>query len=119
GARPAGRANVVPASQRQALEIHLGQPLRIDTLRYELPPFIDETKPQWHLRPAPYAHYVVEGSIDGVTWTVLADRTHGPWRGAKTDTFPSMEMRHLRFRGSFSNGQPFVVRNVAAFGPRR
>lgn len=119
GAKPSNRPNFVPARQRDSLEIELDQPREIDTIQYELPAFIDYQKPQWHLHSAPYAHYVVEGSIDGITWTVLADRAHGPWRGAKTDTFPSMEMRHIRFRGSFSNGQPFVVRNVAAFGPGR
>ncbi len=36
---------------------------------------------------APYAHYVVEGSADGKTWSLLADRRHGPWRGMQTDFF--------------------------------
>ncbi|MBS1830934.1 MAG: hypothetical protein JST93_36915 [Acidobacteria bacterium] len=106
--------NAKPAN-RAAVEIRLDQPVTIDTLRYDLPAFIDESKPLWHLTAAPYAHYIVEGSTDGVTWFLLADRTHGPWRGTKTDTFPAVEVRQIRFRGTFSNGEPFTVRNVAAF----
>lgn len=115
GAKPSNRENIVAAIQRDKLSITLEQPARVDTVRYELPEFIDHGKPLWHLKPAPYAHYVVEGSIDGVTWIQLADRRHGPWRGLRTDTFPALELRYLRFDGVFSNGQPFRVRNVALF----
>jgi hypothetical protein len=89
--------------------------VRIGALRYELPQFIDFENPQWHLKPAPYAHYVVEGSTDGQHWMLVADRRHGPWRGMKTDIFSPMNLRYLRFDGSFSTGEPFRVRNVQAF----
>jgi hypothetical protein len=92
--------------------------VRIDTVRYELPEFIDFRDPQWHRKPAPYAHYLVEGSADGEYWVRLADRRHGPWRGMKTDVFAPLEVRYLRFDGTFSNGEPFRVRNVEAFASR-
>ena len=91
------------------------RPQRIGALRYELPQFIDFADPQWHRKTAPYAHYVVEGSTDGERWVPLADRRRGPWRGVKTDVFSPVEVRYLRFSGTFSNGEPFRVRNVQAF----
>ena len=60
---------------------------------------------------------MIEGSLDGEHWFQLADRRHGPWRGAKTDRFAPVELRYLRFDGTFSNGTPFRVRNVEAFAP--
>ncbi|MSV36055.1 MAG: hypothetical protein EXQ47_10750 [Bryobacterales bacterium] len=114
-AKPNNRENVIPANQRDSTVITLNRSIRIDTLRYELPPFIDYRNPRWHVKPAPYAHYMVEGSIDGKHWIPLADRRHGPWRGVKTDTFPAVELRYLRFDGTFSNGETFHVRNVEAF----
>jgi hypothetical protein len=112
---PGKRENAIPADQRESTRIALPGPTRIDTLRYELPAFIDYANPLWHLKPAPYAHYVVEGSLDGERWFPLVDRRHGPWRGVKTDTFPAAEVRYLRFNGTFSNGESFGVRNVEAF----
>jgi hypothetical protein len=94
------------------------RPMRIGAIRYELPAFIDFANPQWHRKPAPYAHYVVEGSGDAEHWTQLADRRRGPWRGLKTDIFPPVEVKYLRFAGTFSNGEAFRVRNVEAFGGR-
>ena len=91
------------------------RPVRIGALRYELPEFIDFGDPQWHRKPAPYAHYVIEGSADGEHWIRLADRRHGPWRGVKTDVFSPVDVRYFRFAGTFSNGEPFRVRNVQAF----
>jgi len=88
-------------------------PLR--AIRYSLPEFIDYRDPLWFQKRAPYAHYVIEGSNDGKTWTVLADRSHGPWRGTQTDFIPSATVRRVRFRGSFSNGDPFQVKDVVAF----
>lgn len=105
---PGTRPNIVPANQRDAGQITLDRPVRIDTLRYDLPATIDYSDPQWHMKPAPYAHYSIEGSLDGQTWTTLVDRTHGPWRGTKTDTFPATELRHLRFVGT-------TIRNLEAF----
>ncbi len=84
-------------------------------VRYHLPEFIDFTDPLWFRKPAPYAHYVVEGSADGKTWSVLADRTHGPWRGLQTDRFPPTHLSRVRLRGTFSNGQPFRVEDVRVF----
>lgn len=46
-----------------------------------LPEFVDFSNPDWHRGAEPYAHYVIEGSIDGLHWTTLVDRRHGPWRG--------------------------------------
>jgi hypothetical protein len=114
-AEPGNRENVIPASQRNSTLITLDAPARIDTLRYELPAFIDYNNPQWHLKPASYAHYVVEGSFDGKHWILLADRRHGPWRGVKTDVFPAVELRYLRFDGTFSTGESFQVKNVEIF----
>ena len=114
-AKPTNRENVISASQRDSTLISLNGSMRIDTLRYELPAFIDYSSPRWHVKPAPYAHYLVEGSIDGEHWIPLADRRHGPWRGVKTDMFPAVELRYLRFDGTFSNGEAFRVRNVEAF----
>lgn len=115
GAKPAGRENVVPADKRDSVRISLAGVTRIDTLQYELPDFVDYSNPLWHLKAAPYAHYIVEGSADGRNWVLLADRRHGPWRGIKTDTFPAVEVRYLRFDGTFSTGETFHVRNVSAF----
>jgi hypothetical protein len=92
------------------------RPARIGALRYELPEFIDFRNRDWHRKPAPYAHYVIEGSADGERWFRLVDRRHGPWRGVKTDVFAPVEVKYLRFDGTFSNGEPFEVRNVQALG---
>ncbi|HXA05707.1 MAG TPA: hypothetical protein VNY30_12745, partial [Bryobacteraceae bacterium] len=62
-----------------------------------------------------FAHYVIEGSNDGKSWTLLADRRNGPWRGTQTDFLPPSTVRKVRFRGSFSNREPFRVRDVVAF----
>ena len=87
----------------------------IQAVRYHLPEFIDFTDKLWFRKPAAYAHYVVEGSLDGTTWNVLANRTHGPWRGLQTDRFPPARVTKLRLRGTFSNGQPFRVEDIRVF----
>ena len=98
---------------------HLGSaPVTVRAVRYRLPEFIDFTDSLWFRKPAPYAHYVVEGSLDGQSWSLLADRTHGPWRGIQTDFFSAAEVSRLRFRGVFSNGEPFRVEQVKAFRAR-
>ncbi len=117
-AKPANRENLVPTESRDANLIRFPAPVLIDTVTYDLPAFIDYSDPRWHRKPAPYAHYVVEGSLDGEHWLPLADRRHGAWRGAKTDIFAPAEIRYLRFDGAFSNGDPFAVHNVAAFSAR-
>ena len=96
----------------------LPAPATVRAIRYRLPEFIDFSDPLWFRKPASYAHYVVEGSVDGATWSVLADRTHGPWRGTQTDLFPPTQVSKLRVRGSFSNGQPFRVDDVRVFRSR-
>jgi hypothetical protein len=110
--------NLVPAPQRNSTSIRWDQPVRIGGLRYELPEFIDFQNPEWHRRPAPYAHYVVEGSTNGEHWLTLADRRHGPWRGLKTDRFSPVAVSQIRFAGTFSNGEPFRVHNVHAIPAR-
>jgi hypothetical protein len=110
-----GETNLVPPQQRDSTVIRWDRPVRIGALRYELPEFIDFRDPQWHRKPAPYAHYVIEGSADGEHWIPLADRRHGPWRGVKTDFLSPSEVTHLRFVGTFSSGEPFRVGNVQAF----
>jgi len=92
--------------------------VRIGALRYELPDFIDFQDPQWHRHKAPYAHYVIERSIDGEHWSPLVDRRHGPWRGTKTDVFAPVDLRYLRFNGTFSTGEELRVRNVEAFAAK-
>jgi hypothetical protein len=90
-------------------------PLSLRAIRYTLPEFIDYQDRLWFRKRAPYAHYVIEGSNDGESWTVLADRTRGPWRGMQTDFLSSATVRKVRFRGAFSNGEPFRVKDVVAF----
>ena len=90
-------------------------PVRISALRYDLPPFIDFDDSDWHRGPAAYAHYMVEGSLDGRDWFTLADRTHGPWRGTQTDSFNAVEVRYVRWRGAFSSGERFRTTNVHAY----
>lgn len=119
GARPFDpAANLVSAAQRNATVITWDHPVRLDALRYELPEFVDFSNPDWHRAAQPYAHYVIEGSIDGQHWTTLADRRHGPWRGPQTDTFAATEVRFLRFDGTLSNGQLFRLSNVQAYPAR-
>jgi hypothetical protein len=96
----------------------LSAPATIRAIRYRLPEFIDFSDPLWFRKPAPFAHYVVEGSVDGATWSVLADRTHGPWRGTQTDLFSPARVSKVRVRGSFSNGQAFLVDEVRVFRGR-
>jgi hypothetical protein len=116
GAKTIG-GDVIPAppQQRDSNVFEWDRPVRIGALRYELPEFIDFQDPDWHRKSAPYAHYVIEGSADGEHWSLVADRRHGPWRGVKTDIFSPVDLRYLRFDGSFSTGEPFHVRNVQAF----
>lgn len=87
----------------------------IHAVRYRLPDFVDFTDPLWFRKPAPFAHYVLEGSADGKNWTLLADRTHGPWRGLQTDRFPAALLSRVRLRGTFSDGRQFRVDDVRAF----
>jgi hypothetical protein len=84
-------------------------------IRYRLPEFIDFDDQLWFRKPAPYAHYLVEGSADGKSWSLLADREHGPWRGIETDRFAPALLSRVRLRGTFSNGQPFRVKDVRVF----
>jgi N,N-dimethylformamidase beta subunit-like, C-terminal len=90
-------------------------PATVRALRYRLPEFIDFSDPLWFRKPAPYAHFVVEGSADGRTWKVLSDRRYGPWRGVQTDLFPPTQILKVRLRGTFSNGQEFRVEDVRVF----
>ncbi len=94
------------------------EPERLAAIRYSLPEFVDDRDPLWFRQPAPYAHYVVEGSSDGDAWIVLADRTHGPWRGMQTDFVQPIPLRKIRFRGSFSNHDRFQVMGVGVFRAR-
>ena len=50
--------------------------------------------------------------------SLLADRTHGPWRGLQTDRFPPALLSRVRLRGTFSDGQPFRVEDVRVFRGR-
>jgi hypothetical protein len=115
GAGLAGRRNLVPPGERNSMAIRFERPVRITGMRYQLPDFIDFHDPDWHRKPAPYAHYTIEGSTDDEHWRVIVDRSHGPWRGMKTDIFSPVEVRSLRFRGVFSDGKPFQVQNIEAF----
>jgi hypothetical protein len=96
-------------------EFVLPAPEAIQAIRYEVPELIDYSDPLWFRKPWPYAHYVVEGSEDGSTWSVLADRRHGPWRGLQTDRFAPRSLARVRLRGTMSNGEAFRVQNVCAF----
>jgi hypothetical protein len=107
-----GRATVPNAEGSQ---FRLPESATIRAVRYRLPEFIDFADPLWFRKPAPYAHYLVEGSADGKSWSLLADRTHGPWRGLQTDRFPAALLSRVRLRGTFSNGRPFRVEDVRVF----
>jgi hypothetical protein len=96
-------------------ELALLSPTPIRAVRYKLPEFIDFRDAQWFRKPAPYAHYIVEGSTDGHTWSLLADRRHGPWRGLQTDLFVPINLRRVRFRGAISDGTTFHVDEVRVF----
>jgi hypothetical protein len=98
-----------------ATELALPSPTPIRAVRYKLPEFIDFRDALWFRKPAPYAHYVVEGSTDGRTWSLLADRRHGPWRGLQTDLFVPIKLRRVRFRGTVSDGTTFHVDEVRVF----
>ncbi len=54
------------------------RPVTLTGLRYELPARIDFEQPEWHKKPAPYAHYTVEGSLDGQTWFELVSAATAP-----------------------------------------
>ena len=111
-------ATAAEGKEMAAGKLEWERPVRIGAVRYELPAWIDFADADWHRKAAPYAHYVVEGSADGEHWRVLADRRHGPWRGMKTDRFTPVEVKVVRFRGEFSNGEPFRVRNFEALAAR-
>jgi hypothetical protein len=116
GAKATGsETNLADPTPRSSTLFAWDRPVRIGAVRYELPEFIDFRDLGWRRKPAPYAHYVLEGSADGERWVLLADRRHGPWRGMKTDRFPILELKYLRFDGTFSNREPFRVRNLHAF----
>ncbi len=105
------------ASQRHGntFEFALRSPGSLIAIQYELPDLIHYENPLWFRTPAPYAHYVVEGSLDGVTWSLLVDRTHGPWRGPQTDYLPGIKLQRIRLRGTESNSAAFEVKNMRAF----
>jgi len=96
-------------------EFALPAPATIRAIRYELPEFIDFSDAIWWRKPWPYAHYTVEGSEDGRTWTMLADRRHGPWRGLQTDLFAPVRLARVRLSGTFANSEAFHVHNVRVF----
>jgi hypothetical protein len=105
----------MPKQSERGVELGWDAPVSLRAIRYSLPEFIDYRDRLWFRKRAPYAHYVIEGSEDGKTWGVIADRTRGPWRGMQTDFLPPAPLRKMRFRGNFSNGEPFQVRDVVAF----
>jgi hypothetical protein len=96
-------------------EYTLPEPATVRAVRYRLPDLIDYSDSLWFRKPAPYAYYVVEGSEDGRTWRLLADRQHGPWRGLQTDYFAPMRTSRIRVRGTLSTGQPLRVEDVRVF----
>jgi hypothetical protein len=96
-------------------EFALPVPATVRAIRYELPEFIDFSDTAWFRKPWPFAHYVVEGSEDGSTWTVLADRRHGPWRGLQTDRFAPAKLSRVRLSGTLSNGENIRVNSVRLF----
>ncbi|MBI1357746.1 MAG: hypothetical protein GC160_25695 [Acidobacteria bacterium] len=93
-------------------------PVRLHGLRYALPVGVDFEQPEWHKKPAPYAHYRVQGSLDGETWFELTDRLHGPWRRQQTDWFEEREVRFVRFDGELSTGEPFSVSGLEGLAAR-
>jgi len=99
----------------ETLEFALKPRGSVVAIQYEVPDFIRYEDPLWFRTPAPYAHYVVEGSLDGVNWSLLADRTHGPWRGLQTDYLPRIKLQRILLRGMESNGADFEVKNLRAF----
>ncbi len=107
--------DMAPSASAGASQISWEDPVRLEALRYELPAFIDFDDRGWHRGPASFAHYVVEGSKNAEDWFPLADRRHGPWRGVQTDFFEPVQVRYVRWRGTFSNGEPFRVRNPQVF----
>ena len=106
---------VEPQPGHNSVEFTLNAHITLGAIQYELPDLIDYNDPLWFRKPAPYSHYLMEGSADGVNWLVLADRTHGPWRGVQTDFFPTTTLHEIRLQGKLSNGQPFWVKNMKAF----
>ena len=107
-----------PLAAGAGTQFALPAPAAIEAVRYRLPDFIHFSDPLWFRKPAPFAHYVVEGTADGKAWSILADRTHGPWRGLQTDRFPTARISRIRLRGMFSNGEPFGVEDVRVFRSR-
>jgi len=61
------------------------------------------------------AHPPDFSGLDGKHWSVIADRRHGPWRGMKTAISSPVEVKYVRFAGTFSNREPFRVQRVQAF----
>jgi hypothetical protein len=106
---------VEPRPLKVGVEFTWSTPITLTAIQYELPDLIEYSDPLWFRKPAPYAHYVVEGSSDNMNWTALADRTHGPWRGVQTDFLALTKLRKIRLRGTLSNGVTFGVKNGKAF----
>jgi hypothetical protein len=107
--------SVEPRPVQQGVEFTWNAPVILAAIQYELPDLINYNDALWFRRPAPYAHYIVEGSPDNVNWTVLSDRTHGPWRSVQTDFLPPLKVRKIRLRGSMSTKASLAVKNVKAF----
>jgi hypothetical protein len=53
-AKPESRPDVVPPGQGDSTLVELSRPVRVDTVRYELPVSIDFNKHDWHRTAAPY-----------------------------------------------------------------
>jgi hypothetical protein len=106
---------VEPNPVKEGVEFAWSAPVTLTAIQYELPDLIDYNDPLWFRKPAPYAHYIVEGSSDDMNWAVLTDRTHGPWRGVQTDLLASMKLRKIRLRGTLSNGESLSMKNLKGF----
>ena len=104
-----------PLRPKDGSQFVLPERATIRAIRYRLPEFVDFADPLWFRKPAPYAHYVVEGSADGKSLVASGRPAHGPWRGLQTDRFAPAPLSRVRLRGTFSNGQPFRVEDVRFF----
>ena len=97
-----------PISPSAALVLDFGQPRSIDTFQLHF----------WD-GDSRFYRYLVEQSLDGVTYRPLINKSVGDYRGIQRDSFPLTVTRFLKITGTYvsSGSSLWFVDELLAIGP--